>query len=248
VALPAPALGAAQVMSMAARPASVVPLTITRVAQQDGQLVAHGLLGSHAFTAPLTLTARPNAADPICPILDLRIGPIHLNLLGLKVDTSPICLSIKGDSGAGNLLGNLLCDVANLLNQGQSLSTILGGLTSSQLHTLTSGITSMLNGVLRDVTTPSLHLPGQHASVTGPECSILHLSLGPVNLNLLGLKVHLDNCSGGPVKVNVTAEPGAGNLLGNLLCDLAHLLDGHPSLAALDKLFSRIGREIQTLI
>jgi hypothetical protein len=246
--LSAPALGAAQLMSMAARPAFVVPLTITRVAEQDGQLVAHGLLGSNAFTAPLTLTAQPNKADPNCPLLDLRINPIHLNLLGLKVDTSPICLDINGDSGAGNLLGNLVCDVANLLNQGTSLSTILGGLTSSQLNRLSSGITSMLNGVLRDVSTPSLHRPGQHASVTGSDTNILHLALGPVNLNLLGLKVHLDNCSGGPVKINVTAESGPGDLLGNLLSNLAHLLDSHASQTALDNAFSRIGHEIQTLI
>jgi hypothetical protein len=52
-------------------------------------------------------------------------------------------------------------------------------------------------------------------------CPILHLDLGPLNLNLLGLRVHLDE-----VVLDVDADPGPGNLLGNLLCAVAGLLDG----------------------
>jgi hypothetical protein len=56
-------------------------------------------------------------------------------------------------------------------------------------------------------------------SVVG--CEILDLVLGPLDLNLLGLNVHLDR-----VHLNITAVPGAGELLGNLLCAVAGLLDG----------------------
>jgi hypothetical protein len=52
-------------------------------------------------------------------------------------------------------------------------------------------------------------------------CGILHLELGPLDLDLLGLVVHLDQ-----VVLDITAEPGPGNLLGNLLCSIAGLLDG----------------------
>jgi hypothetical protein len=52
-------------------------------------------------------------------------------------------------------------------------------------------------------------------------CNILHLVLGPLDLNLLGLAVHLNT-----VVLDITAIPGAGNLLGNLLCAVAGLLDG----------------------
>ena len=45
--------------------------------------------------------------------------------------------------------------------------------------------------------------------------------LGPLDLNLLGLEVHLD-----PVVLDIVAQPGPGNLLGNLLCAVAGLLDG----------------------
>ena len=52
-------------------------------------------------------------------------------------------------------------------------------------------------------------------------CEVLDLVLGPLDLNLLGLNVHLDR-----VHLNITAVPGAGDLLGNLLCAVAGLLDG----------------------
>jgi hypothetical protein len=52
-------------------------------------------------------------------------------------------------------------------------------------------------------------------------CDILHLTLGPLDLDLLGLVVHLDQ-----VQLDITAEQGPGNLLGNLLCGIAGLLDG----------------------
>jgi len=45
--------------------------------------------------------------------------------------------------------------------------------------------------------------------------------LGPLDLNLLGLEVHLNR-----VVLDIVAVPGAGNLLGNLLCAVAGLLDG----------------------
>jgi hypothetical protein len=52
-----------------------------------------------------------------CSILHLDLGPLNLNLLGLTVHLNEVVLDINAESGAGNLLGNLLCSVANLLNQ-----------------------------------------------------------------------------------------------------------------------------------
>jgi hypothetical protein len=71
-----------------------------------------------------TVTA-PAAASGSCTILDLTIGPIHLDLLGLVIDTNAIHLTITAQQGPGNLLGNLLCAVANLLNNNGSLSQIV---------------------------------------------------------------------------------------------------------------------------
>ena len=54
----------------------------------------------------------------------------------------------------------------------------------------------------------------------GRPCEILHLVLGPLDLDLLGLQVHLNR-----VVLHIQADPGPGNLLGNLLCLIAGLLD-----------------------
>jgi len=51
-------------------------------------------------------------------------------------------------------------------------------------------------------------------------CDILTLQLGPLDLDLLGLVVQLDQ-----VNLDIIAEPGQGNLLGNLLCAVAGLHD-----------------------
>jgi hypothetical protein len=67
--------------------------------------------------------------------------------------------------------------------------------------------------------------PGDVAAQALVSCEILDLVLGPLDLNLLGLVVHLDT-----VHLNITAEGGPGNLLGNLLCAVAGLLDGSTGL------------------
>ena len=64
--------------------------------------------------------------------------------------------------------------------------------------------------------------------ITQATCEILDLTLGPLDLDLLGLLVHLDE-----VHLNITAESGPGNLLGNLLCAVAGLLDGPSPLSNL---------------
>lgn len=80
------------------------------------------------------------------------------------------------------------------------------------LTTTVNGVTSVITGVVAPVT--------NNASTTS--CSILSLTIGPIHLDLLGLVVDVPN----PIVVNITAVPGAGNLLGNLLCDVAGLLNG----------------------
>ena len=52
-----------------------------------------------------------------CTILRLVLGPIHLNLLGLHVDTNRIVINISAEPCPGNLLGNLLCAIAHLLDR-----------------------------------------------------------------------------------------------------------------------------------
>lgn len=62
--------------------------------------------------------AAPAQAAAMCPVLHLDLGPLSLNLLGLNVHLNEVVLDITAQSGPGNLLGNLVCTVANLLNPG----------------------------------------------------------------------------------------------------------------------------------
>jgi hypothetical protein len=73
------------------------------------------------------LESGPSAAAQIgnCPILHLDLGPLDLNILGLDVELSRVILDIVAESGAGNLLGNLLCTVTNLLNSPGPLANLL---------------------------------------------------------------------------------------------------------------------------
>jgi hypothetical protein len=70
-------------------------------------------------------------------------------------------------------------------------------------------------------------------------CDILFLDLGPIFLDVLGLNVDLSD-----VQLDIYAVPGAGNLLGNLLCAVTGLLDG-PGLGggilnAVDRILDRV--------
>jgi hypothetical protein len=67
------------------------------------------------------------------------------------------------------------------------------------------------------------------------ECDILHLVLGPLDIDLLGLEIHLDQ-----VVLDIVAQAGAGNLLGNLLCAIVGLLDPLGPLAQLVELLNQL--------
>jgi hypothetical protein len=120
--------------------------TPTGFARSGGQTTVTGLV--QGTLTPLTgtpQTVSQTASAPVtaaqatgsCTILDLTLGPLHLNLLGLVVDLNTVHLVITAVQGPGNLLGNLLCAVANLLN---------GGTTGGALANLLNAILGLLQG------------------------------------------------------------------------------------------------------
>ena len=98
--------------------------------------------------------------------------------------------------------------------------------------TVSGTLKNATGNVVSNVTNAPAALPVTSAVGT---CTILTLNLGPLDLNLLGLLVHLNQ-----VVLNVTAQAGAGNLLGNLLCSVAGLLDGGSPLTSLVSLLNQI--------
>jgi hypothetical protein len=55
-------------------------------------------------------------AAAVCDILHLVLGPLDLNLLGLRIQLNRVVLDITAITGA--LLGDLLCAISGLLNGG----------------------------------------------------------------------------------------------------------------------------------
>jgi hypothetical protein len=104
---------------------------------------------------------------------------------------------------------------------------------------LVNGVVHNSNGTTRTFTViRTFRVKTMNGTVPGPgartgagaagSCDILHLVLGPLDLDLLGLQVHLDK-----VVLNIVAQSGSGQLLGNLLCAVAHLLDNNGTLGQL---------------
>jgi hypothetical protein len=91
----------------------------------DGALQLSGTITGTNLPAggtDFTAVIQDLAVTQACDILTLDLGPLHLDLLGLVIDLSPISLDITAVPGAGNLLGNLLCAIAGLLDRPGPLS------------------------------------------------------------------------------------------------------------------------------
>ena len=123
--------------------------TPRKFVQSGGKAVAQGTLagtltdstgavvGTVSKAANFTLvgasqaaTATRGSAVPAvsCNVLDLILGPLDLNLLGLTVHLNQVVLHIVAVTGAGNLLGNLLCAVVGLLDGAGQLGTLIATL------------------------------------------------------------------------------------------------------------------------
>jgi len=207
-------------------PANLLNITdvdLSGLAIADGVLTAaegtvEGTLAGLPFTTDITNFALqlipddPATPGEECSVLDLELGPIDIDLLGLHVDTSPICLEVTAIEGGG-LLGDLLCGLAGDL----PLGTIpeLGGV-GGLLDVVGDILDNALNGGANSAGDP----PAGAEDICDGDFEILDLALGPVDLSLLGLNVSLDDCEDGPVQVCVSASRGEG-LLGDLLSGLA---------------------------
>ena len=98
----------------------------------DGTTPAASVNRTVTTTATLTKGVTASAQRSIfqlaaasCGILALDLGPLHLDILGLVVDLNQVVLDITAQTGAGNLLGNLLCALTGLLDGAGALSGIL---------------------------------------------------------------------------------------------------------------------------
>jgi len=98
--------------------------TPARFSTRNGNLLATGVLtgtvsdasGATIGTVTRTVSMPVTVAAATCQVLNLVLGPLHLDLLGLVVDLNQVHLVITAVQAPGNLLGNLLCAITHLLD------------------------------------------------------------------------------------------------------------------------------------
>lgn len=161
----------------------------------------------------------------LAPMVALMMVALPLLITPVPAQAAPVngslTTSILQTFGNGNSFAGTLTITGFTLVNGvvNAAGTIVGTLTSSTgqvIGTINHAITLPLTGF------------------TGT-CTILTLHVGAINLSLLGLNVALN-----PIDLVITATAAPGNLLGNLLCSVAHLLDSNGSLANLTTLLNEI--------
>jgi hypothetical protein len=127
--------------------------TLTRFVVRGHQLLAEGTLAgeftnpaghtrdiSRTVRLPVTVvgqeatSAAVRAQAASCELLHLVLGPLHLRLLGLHLDTNQIIIDLTGVPSEG-LLGSLLCGL---------LAGGTGGLTLGQLQQLVDLLNQLL--------------------------------------------------------------------------------------------------------
>jgi hypothetical protein len=202
-----------------------VDVKIKRFAVAGRKVVARGVLTSRVQGADQSQSARTPVQFAVvaqrgrCHVLTLTLNDLQLSLLGLNVDLSEVNLrifAVRRGEGSG-ILGRLFCAL--------SRSTVrLGrGAGAADAHRVVRALNSRLEDrPMRAFRASALISSGEGASAAqAASCQVLSLTLGPLDLNLLGLVVQLfGENRRSPVTLTITATPGGG-VLGDLFCGLS---------------------------
>jgi hypothetical protein len=165
-------------------------------------------------------TRQAHQGETICSILFLELGELDLTLAGLHAvlhaadPGQPVQLRLTADD-TGGILGSLFCQLAQAKG---TLASHQKAVAASRQLTKRLKYTTILRA------RATIYAPNQSAGTAGAlsspqrglqetECAVLHLVLGPLHLDLLGLVVDLNK-----VVLDLTAIPGT--LLGNIFCQL----------------------------
>lgn len=168
-------------------------------------------------TKPVTFQVRGGGES--CRVLTLNLDTLQLTLLGLRVDTSAVNLRITGQR-SGGALGQLFCRLARGIRLDRRV------LALSAARSLNRRIGERpLNAIGFRANLRASEEPARAQAAQAPpppgSCQVLDLILGPLNLDLLGLRVDLYGAqTTQPVRVLITADPNGG-VLGQVFCRLA---------------------------
>jgi hypothetical protein len=161
---------------------------------------------------PLSFSADAHNARPP--------GVTQSNALMLSPVAGGVAVPVTGTtSKGGKFTGTFnLKQFSVVNNQIVAIGTLTG--------TIQNGVGNVIGTILKTI---SLIV-----TFNGASCDILHLELGPLDLDLLGLVVHLDK-----IVLDINADP-SGGLLGSLLCAVANLLNTNGPLADIANLLNQI--------
>ena len=210
-----------------ARPVRV-DVKVQRFALQGGKVVAKGTAraglrdaGGTLSQATKPVTFQVQGGGSSCRVLTLQLDTLQLELLGLRVDTSAVNLRITGQR-SGGALGQLFCRLSRgiRLNRSALKADAARSLTRRLAGRPMRAIAFTAQVRPTDQPAPPTARTAQAQPAPG-SCQVLDLILGPLNLDLLGLRVDLyGGRTTDPVRVLITANPARG-VLGQVFCRLA---------------------------
>src|SRR5215211_7602050 len=170
--------------------------------------------------------------EPLCHVLLLEVGEVDLTLAGLHAilrafnPDEPIQVRIQARR-SGGVLGRLFCDLAQgggalptarkaqlaarTLTRRTKGSTIIRANATVYAPERTASGGAGTGYSANGGATPN----GPQAPMQVAECDVLHLILGPVHLDLLGLIVDIN-------KVVLDLKGIPGTLLGDIFCQLSN--------------------------
>jgi len=198
----------------AQRPARLaVGVEVLHFSAAGRQLTGHGIVTARltddrghvsVVHARVALIARAARAGDSCLILHLYLQQLTLQLLGLNAHLDRVDLDLTGNP-RGGVLGSLFCRLAR-----------------ARVASVRAADVRALNRRLSEHTdreavhfTAQLNPQRTTSHAANATCPVLDLVVGPLNLQLLGLVVDLNQ-----VHLTVTATRGQG-VLGDLFCQLA---------------------------
>jgi hypothetical protein len=144
------------------------------------------------------------------------LAPLTTRAADTATPLNPV--SVTGSNNSGNKAFTGTWTPSQIVEQGGAL--FAEGVLAGEVTKKNGKVTPVEETVLLPVavTADPTALAGVRAQAT--TCEVLHLVLGPITLNLLGLNLFIGAEDGGPIVVDITADP-SGGLLGQLLCGLA---------------------------
>lgn len=138
----------------------------------------------------------------------VTLKPLDLNLLGLEVQSSPITVTISAKSGNGEILGNLINRVGNLVDTSQA----------------TKALNNVLSTAVDLVNSASLSVPGVTSgsfdTAAARTTQVMELFVAPIHTDTLGVQVDTS-----PVRLTISAHAGNGMVLGNAMTALSNLFN-----------------------